>query len=60
MIKKPSKEEIKTYLISKYLGGAFMLEKTKDLNFELETGYEFGYKTFFGGHKKGVTIIKKR
>ena len=50
----------KNYLINKYFGGSFMLDKVKDIDFELEQGFEFGYKTFFGGNKKGITIIKKR
>ena len=37
-----------------------MLDKAKDIDFELQEGFEFGYKTFFGGNKKGITIIKKR
>ena len=56
----PTKKEIKNYLINKYFGGSFMLDKVKDIDFELEQGFEFGYKTFFGGNKKGITIIKKR
>jgi|TARA_R110000744_G_scaffold194691_1_gene313608 hypothetical protein len=56
----PTKKEIKNYLINKYFGGSFMLDKAKDIDFELEQGFEFGYKTFFGGNKKGITIIKKR
>ncbi len=56
----PTKKEIKNYLINKYFGGSFMLDKAKDIDFELEDGFEFGYKTFFGGNKKGITIIKKR
>ena len=56
----PTKKEIKNYLINKYFGGSFMLDKAKDIDFELENGFEFGYKTFFGGNKKGITIIKKR
>tara|TARA_R110000851_G_scaffold183184_1_gene332289 strand:+ start:1016 stop:1222 length:207 start_codon:yes stop_codon:yes gene_type:complete len=55
----PTKKEIKNYLINKYFGGSFMLDKAKDIDFELEQGFEFGYKTFFGGNKKGITIIKK-
>ena len=57
---KPTKKEIKNYLINKYFGGSFMADKAKDIDFELEKGFEFGYKTFFGGNKKGITIIKKR
>jgi hypothetical protein len=56
----PTKKEIKNYLINKYFGGSFMLDKVKEIDFELEQGFEFGYKTFFGGNKKGITIIKKR
>lgn len=56
----PTKKEIKNYLINKYFGGSFMLDKAKDIDFELEDGFEFGYKTFFGGNKKGITIIKKQ
>ena len=56
----PTKKEIKKYLINKYFGGSFMLDKAKDIDFELEDGFEFGYKTFFGGNKKGITIIKKQ
>ena len=56
----PTKKEIKNYLINKYFGGSFMLDKAKDIDFELEQGFEFVYKTFFGGNKKGITIIKKR
>jgi hypothetical protein len=56
----PTKKEIKNYLINKYFGGSFMLDKAKEIDFELEQGFEFGYKTFFGGNKKGITIIKKR
>ena len=56
----PTKKEIKNYLINKYFGGSFMLDKAKEIDFELEDGFEFGYKTFFGGNKKGITIIKKR
>ena len=56
----PTKKEIKNYLINKYFGGSFMLDKAKDIDFELQEGFEFGYKTFFGGNKKGITIIKKR
>ena len=56
----PTKKEIKNYLINKYFGGSFMLDKVKDIDFELENGFEFGYKTFFGGNKKGITIIKKQ
>ena len=56
----PTKKEIKNYLINKYFGGSFMLDKVKEIDFELEQGFEFGYKTFFVGNKKGITIIKKR
>ena len=56
----PTKKEIKNYLINKYFGGSFMLDKVREIDFELEQGFEFGYKTFFGGNKKGITIIKKR
>jgi len=55
-IKKPTKKEIDNYLITKYMGGPANNPPAKNIKFELEKGYEFGYKEFFG--KKGITIKK--
>jgi hypothetical protein len=51
-----TKKEIEKYLINKYCGGSANNPPAKNLKYELEEGYEFGYTTVFG--KKGITIKK--
>ena len=52
-----NKKDIHKYLITKYMGGVANKPPAKNIKYELEDGYEFGYTTVFG--KKGLTIKKK-
>tara|TARA_E500000178_G_C16538925_1_gene537869 strand:+ start:113 stop:277 length:165 start_codon:yes stop_codon:yes gene_type:complete len=52
-----NRKEIKRYLIDKYMGGGANKPPAKNIKYELEDGYEFGYTTVFG--KQGLTIKKK-
>ena len=53
---KPTKKEINEYIKRKFMGSCSEL-KPKNIQFELEDGYEFVYIETIGG-KKGITIKK--
>ena len=52
-----TKKDIEKYLITKYMGGGANMHPAKNIKYELEYGYEFGYSKVFG--KNGLTIKKK-
>ena len=56
---KPNYSEIETYLIKKFMGDHGGLTP-RNIEFELEDGYEFAIRRFFGGTKEGLTITKKK
>ena len=53
-----TKKDIEKYLITKYMGGGANMPPAKNIKYELENGYEFGYTKVFG--KNGLTIKKKK
>ena len=58
-MEKPTKKEIYQYMLNKFTGQHGGL-KPKNLTWQLEEGYEFTYKSLFGGTKMGITITKKQ
>ena len=52
-----SKKEKLTYLKNKYMSTCSEL-KPKNIEFELEDGYEFKRVKLFGGTKEGLSIRK--
>ena len=56
--KKPEYSDIEQYLITKFMGEHGGLTP-RNIEVELEDGYEFGIKVFFG-NKEGITIKKKK
>ena len=55
MLMKNKKEQ---YLIDKYMGGRANMPRAKNIEVELEDGYEFGEVKAFG--KTGFGIKKKK
>ena len=53
-----NKKDIHKYLITKYMGGGANVPPAKNIKFELNDNYEFGYTKVFG--KKGLTIKTKQ
>ena len=53
-----NKKTIHKYLTTKYMGGGANKPPVKNIKYELQNGYEFGYTKVFG--KEGLTIKKEK